>query len=68
MLWVKLLNYLEFPKYEIDVTPLSSHDLPVDQVLKVLKKKNKFLFEETKEEKDLNAKIQKLTLESIESN
>jgi hypothetical protein len=41
-------------------------DLPVNEVLKLLKTKNKFLFEETKEEKDLTMKIQKLTLERVE--
>ena len=44
------------------------NDVPVNDMLKMLKTKNKFLFEETKEEKDLTMKIQKLTLETIEDN
>lgn len=62
----KSLFKTEFPKYEIDVSPLKLGDLPVNEVLKLLKTKNKFLFEETKEEKDLTMKIQKLTLERVE--
>ena len=57
---------LAFPKYKIDLSALNLNDLPMNEVLKILKTKNNFLFEETKEEKDLTEKIHKMTTESIE--
>ena len=37
-------------------------------MLRILKNKNKFLFQETQEEKDITKKIHKLTLDTLDSN
>ena len=54
---MNFLNLLsDVPKYNIDLKPLE-YDLPYHEILKHFKENNKFLFEMTIEEKELNDKI-----------
>jgi hypothetical protein len=51
-----LINTTDIPKYIIDLKPLE-YDLPYNEILKHFKENNKFLFEMTNEEKELNDKL-----------
>ena len=61
----KILKFnKEFPKYKVDLTPLSEK-LHFSEAVKRFKSNNEFLFKATAEEKDLTKKIQCLTIGSL---
>jgi hypothetical protein len=51
----KYIN-IDVPKFDLDLNILK-YDLPLPEVLKHLRENNKFLFEETNEEKNLTDKL-----------
>lgn len=51
-----MFKYKDVPKYNIDLKSLE-YDLPYHEILKHFKENNKFLFEMTNEEKELNEKL-----------
>lgn len=55
-LLLNYLFYLDAPKYDVDLKPLE-FDLPYEEVVKHYREKNKFLFEMTNEEIELNNKL-----------
>ena len=48
----------------MDLSPLNN-DLPYEEVLKLFKENNKFLFETTNEEKNLNDKMKSFNYEKV---
>lgn len=53
------------PKFDLNLDPLK-YDLPLNEILRHLKDNNKFLFEETNDEKNINEVLKGFQINVVE--